>query len=155
MSRIENKILIDASAKEVFNLLTDFHRWPEIFSNMVEVSNITETEGQTCIKWIHKIMGLRVRAKAVVVECVSDQRLVLEVKMIAHLNWAWTLEELGSQTQVTSIIEYRIPKWVIPKIAKSLSTEQQYERELNSVLRTIKQLVEARSSEAGDGLAGI
>lgn len=147
MPRIEKRILINVGAERVFSLLTDFRRWPEIFPNMVGVPEITEKDGQTRFKWVYKMMGLRVKGEVVIIESVPNQRLVAEVKMVAHIHWVWALEERESQTQVTSTVEYKIPKWVFPKIAKSLSDKQQYERELDLVLHTIKQLVEVESGE--------
>ena len=147
MPRIEKRTSINAGAEKVFSLLTDFRRWPEIFPNIVGVPDITEKEGRTCIKWVYNMMGLRFRGEVAIIESIPNQRLVAEVKMVAHLHWVWTFEEQESQTQVTSAIEYEIPKWVFAKIAKSLSTEQQYERELDLVLHTIKQLVEGESGE--------
>ena len=145
MPRIEKGTLINARAKKVFSLLTNFHRWPEIFPNIIEVPEITEKEGKTCIKWVYKMMGIRIKGEALIIESVPNQRLIIEIKMLAHIHWIWMLEEKQNITQVTSTVEYEIPSWGPVKIAKSLSTEQQFERELVTTLNTIKQIVESKS----------
>lgn len=142
MPQIFRSILINAPTERVFGLVRDVSRWPEIFRRLItEVLEVKE-EGQTCVRWAYKLMGIRLKGESVITESLPNEKLSIQIKAITTFRWTLRLHQEGKQTRLISRLEYEIPEKGLGKILKRWSSQGQDQREVELILQTIKNLAE-------------
>lgn len=147
MSQVKMTAHFDAPIERVFELGTDFKRFPEwnvSYSEVKEVTGPTDQVG-TRIVAVMRVLSRFVEGSAEIVE-VDRPRML---KMIGSGDEGGTLTTVyrftptASGTDFAIDIEYELPAGIIGQIADRLFVEKAIERAVRHSLENFKAFVEA------------
>ncbi|MFC1634879.1 SRPBCC family protein [Planctomycetota bacterium] len=144
----ELSINIDAPPEKVFARIEDFESNIEWVPSLIEIKNVTgKGKGQTH-QSVYKMMGIKMEMDVTVTEHVPNERLAFESgggdgKMI------YALEPLNDGCKLDVTYEYSVPIPLVGKIAEKL-LKKRNEREFQTCLENLKELVEAGSQTSAD-----
>ena len=139
----------DAPIERVFELGTDFKRYPEwntVYSEIKEVIGPPDKVG-TRVLGVTKVLGRRMEGWGEIVE-IDPPRLLktsgkgLEGGMVTS---TYHFTPAGSGTDYEFESEYELPAGFLGQVADKLFVEKAVERDLRHSLENFKALVEARA----------
>lgn len=138
----------EAPAERVFELVTDFKRYPEWgvnYSEILEVLGPTNHVG-TRIHAVMRLLGRRMEGWAEIVEI--DPPHLLKIRGTGNDGGSTTttirLTPVGMGTDAEMEVEYEVPGGLFGEIADRLFVERAAERDVRHSLENFKALVEVR-----------
>jgi coenzyme Q-binding protein COQ10 len=139
MPRAEQEIVIDAPIARVFDVITDYERYPEFLPEMKNVRVESRREGISIVRFeVELIMRIAYSLRLTEERPKTVSWTLTEARMLADNNGGWELEEAGDgKTRVRYGIELKL-RGAIPK---SVSTRLMKET-LPMTLRRFKERAE-------------
>lgn len=148
MARIERSVEINASPTEVFELLTDLDRLSQWATVAGETENPPDKPLRTGQSWQH---GIRVGGMTI----TADWRVAgleapryVEYEVTAPGDGRMNMKQRISPTQQGSLVEleidYELPGGLLGQLADRVYVERRNEREAESSLQNLKDLLEGR-----------
>ena len=149
MATIERSVVIDRPSADVWAVLEDVRRLPELSQSTLSVSEAPErltAAGQT-FRQVVKAVGKRFDSEWTVLELVPGSRLVIEGSVGYGVTYR-LLESLvpvdgGASTRFDVCIEYRLPFGPLGRVAERLGVSRLAEQEAGEVAAGLKRVVEA------------
>ena len=149
MSQVRMTARFDAPIDRVFELGTEFKRFPEWNVSYNEVKEVTGPTDQvgTRIVAVMQVLGAFVQGTAEIVEVDRPRTL----KLIGKGDTGGTMETMyhftptASGTELTIVIDYELPAGILGHLADKLFVENAIERAVKHSLENFKALVEARA----------
>jgi hypothetical protein len=121
MAKFLKSILIEAPAEKIFNYLNDPNNLTEIWPSIVDVKDVKiEANGGASFKFGYKMAGVRLEAFSEDTEFVPNQRTVSRTSGGMEGWTRFSYEPIGSGTNVTLEIEYKVPLPVIGRLAEAI-----------------------------------
>jgi uncharacterized protein YndB with AHSA1/START domain len=137
---------LDAPIERVFELVTDFKRYPEWNVSYAEILDVTGPPVLgTKVRSVMKILGRRMEGTGEIVE-IDPPRLIkltgtgIEGGVLTILQ---RLTPVGTGTDIEAEIDYELPAGIIGQIANKLLVEGTVARDLRHSQENFKALVEA------------
>ena len=147
MTHVRTSAHLDAPIDRVFELATDFRRYPEWNVNYVEVTEVVGPAHKvgTRIVATMKLLDRKLEGWAEIVEI--DQPTFLKLSGTSKEGGKLTVEyrftPVGLTTDVVAEIEYELPAGPFGKVLDRLFIERTVERDLRHSMENFKALVEA------------
>jgi len=149
MIKSELSITIDAPPEKVFARIEDFKSNIEWVPSLIEIKNVTgKGKGQTH-QSVYKMMGIKMEMNATVTEHVPNERFTLEFSGGGNGRMVYVLEPLNNGCKLDVTYEYSMPIPLVGKIAERL-LKKRNEREFQTCLENLKELIETEGKEAVD-----
>lgn len=148
MATIERSVVIDRPPADVWAVLEDVRRLPELSRSTVSVSDAPErltAPGQT-FRQVVKAVGKRFDSEWTVLELVPRSLLVIEGSVGYGVTYRLreSLEPLGEgSTRFGVCIEYRLPFGPLGRVAERLGVSRLAEQEAGEVAAGLQRVVEA------------
>lgn len=148
MATIERSVVIDRPPADVWAVLEDVRRLPELSQSTISVSDAPErltAAGQT-FRQVVKAVGKRFDSEWTVLELVPGSRLVIEGSVGYGVTYRLleSLEPVGdAATRFGVCIEYRLPFGPLGRVAERLGVSRLAEQEAGEVAAGLKRVVEA------------
>lgn len=138
MPTIRKTIAIEAPVDRVFQYVADPRHLPEIWPNLVEVSNVTpHTDGGNGFDWVYRMIGVKIRGHSEDVEVVRNARVVSRSQAGIPNTFRWLYDDKGDATQVTLEVDYEVPTPVIGRLLRPI-VGRMNERDAETLLRNLK-----------------
>ena len=145
MASHSNSIVVDAPRAKVFEYVNDPRTLSDWMIGIEEIRNVRGAgEGQQ-YDWTFKMAGLSLRGQSVVVDYVEGVRACHQGIGMIHGLWTHLCEETAEGTQVTVDVEYKLPFFVLGRLAES-ATVRRNDRDIKKSLKRLKQIVERMHS---------
>ena len=145
MVAYRNSIVISAPRDRVFEYVNEPRTLPDWMIGIDEIRNIRGSgEGQQ-YEWTFKMAGVSLRGQSVVVDYVEGVRACHQGIGMIHGLWTHLCEETDEGTQVTVDVEYKLPFFVLGRLAES-ATVRRNDRDIKKSLKRLKQIVERMHS---------
>lgn len=147
MATIEQSVEIERPVADVWAVLEDVRRLPELSRSTVSVSDAPErltAPGQR-FRQVVKAVGTRFDSEWEVLELEPERRLVIEGSVGYGVTYRLreTLEPLGAgRTRFGVCIEYRLPFGPLGRVAERLGVSRLAEQEAAEVAAGLKRVVE-------------
>jgi len=147
MTHVRTSAHLDAPIDRVFELATDYKRYPEWNVNYVEVPEVLGPahKAGTRIRSTMKLLDRKLEGWAEITEIDQPKFIKLTGtsneggKLIAEYRFT----PAGTTTDVTAEVEYELPAGPFGKIFDRLFIERTVERDLHHSMENFKALVEA------------
>jgi uncharacterized membrane protein len=134
--------------ERVFELATDYKRYPEWSVSYAEVDKISGPPEQVGTKFhtFMKVLGRRIEGSMEVVEVEKPRLLKLSGTGIegGKLTMLYRLMPAGTGTDFEIEADYELPAKILGQIADKLFVERSVERDLRHSIENFKELVEAK-----------
>lgn len=115
MPRTEQQVVIDAPVERVFEIITDYARYPEFLPDMKEARIISRTNGVTLVRFeLELIMRVSYTLRLVEEPPYALSWTLEEAKMIEENNGGWKLLREGERTRATYALDVKL-RGLIPK----------------------------------------
>ena len=135
LAHIEANLEIPSSQETIYNLLTNYQNWPQLFPNHPRINDIQREKGSVIVD-----MSLPVSFLPMDLQLITSTRETKPLKIHTHLlqgdfeeyNWVWNLTSLkeGTHTLATLTMTVQpniwIPEWVFRWFLQS-NLEQHFE----------------------------
>lgn len=139
MSTIHKTVEIRAPVAQVFSYLAQPEHLPEIWPNLVEVSQVEHTaDGGHRFGWIYKMAGLRLHGHSSTVAIEPNHRLVDRSDKGLPNTFTWTYEPRDGATHLTLDVEYEAPFRLAEPVLRRIN-----ERDADALLANLKAKMEA------------
>lgn len=142
MASWKNSIVIKAPVDRVFAYVDDPMKLVEWLPGMIEVHNVDGTGTGQQHEWTHKMVGLRLRGQAVVVEHVPNVSAIHQVIGMLNSTFAYRVDVHDQWTLLTLEIEYSVPIPVLGKLAEHIVITRNA-REFEMALINVKETLES------------
>jgi uncharacterized membrane protein len=146
MTQVRTSVHLDASIDRVFELATDFRRYPEWNVNYVEVAKVIGPAHKvgTRIEATMKLLDRRLEGWAEITEIDQPRfiKLAGTSKEGGKLSAEYRFTPVGMTTDVVAEIEYELPAGPFGQILDRLFIERTVERDLRHSMENFKALVE-------------
>jgi uncharacterized membrane protein len=149
VATIEHAVEIARSPREVWAVLEDVRRLPEVSRSTLSVSDAPDrlTAPGDRFRQVVKAVGKRFESEWEVLELVPERRLVIEGSVGYGVTYRLleTLEPLdgGDRTQLGVCIDYRLPFGPLGRLAERLGVSRLAEQEAAEVAAGVRRVVEA------------
>ncbi len=142
MIKIQKSIVIKAPVETVFEYLTTPDNLPEIWPNLVEVSNAKRADdGAHSFDWAYKMAGLRFRGHARTTHVDTNQRVTVKNDKGIESTFRYVYASADGGTRLTMEVEYTIPSSLLEKLAGPV-IERLNEHEAEALLQNLKTRLE-------------
>ncbi len=141
MKRVEKSVRVNAPVDQVYQMWTDFERFPRFMSN---VEQVTRTGDST--HWKAKIFGTTQEWDARITETTPNQRVAWQSTSGSTNNGIVALVDAGNSTEVLLTIDYDPPASIVGDAVDALTNTMA--KNVEEDLNNFKQLVERGASEA-------
>ena len=135
LAHVEANIELRSSQEKIYNLLTNYQNWPQLFPNHPRINDIQREKGSVIVD-----MSLPVSFLPMDLQLITSTRETKPIKIHTHLlqgdfeeyNWVWNLTSLkeGTHTLATLTMTVQpniwIPEWVFRWFLQS-NLEQHFE----------------------------
>ena len=146
MTHIARTITIDATASEVFAILQDLDRLPELSEMTVEVRNAPGRPIQTGDRFdqIVRVAGVEIDTEWEVTEVVVDSLVRVEGRSKSNGNATMTERVIaaGAACRVELDVDYDPPFGLLGEIADKIVFERRHEDEAEQILGRLESLCE-------------
>ncbi len=142
MKTIHRSIAINAPVARVFAFLNDPAHLPEVWPNMVEVSNIRVLPESYSFDWVYKMAGIKFNGSAHSIAFARDKLAVVKNETGIRSLFRWTFEDRAGRTNLDLQIEYAIPMVLGGKLAETIIARMN-EHDAEGLLANIKARLEA------------
>ncbi|HID11297.1 MAG TPA: SRPBCC family protein [Candidatus Latescibacteria bacterium] len=143
--RLEGRITIGAPADDVFSVVSNISFWPKIFEGLItDISEVTPTGAGVQVIWTYKVMGIKLKGKAILEETSPKRRLRVRIEAISEFLWTLNLKQHKDSTDLLSVLEYDVPRKGLGKLLARWTEGGQVEAQMERVLANIKRLMEER-----------
>jgi uncharacterized membrane protein len=147
MAHVQIKEHFEAPIDRVFELSTDFKRYPEWNVSYPEVREVTGPIAVgTKIHAVTKVLGRSLEGWTEIVEVEPPRYLKTKGTSLqgGYLNVEYRLTPAGTGTDFAVEIEYELPAGILGQVFDHLFVERTIERDLRHSIENFKALVEAR-----------
>lgn len=142
MGKYVQSVSIDASVEKVFNYLARPENFPEIWPNMVEISNVVDLpNGGTQFDYVYRMVGFNIKGTSEDTDFIKNEKIASISKVGIESTIIWTFESKENETIFTYEMEYKVPVPVLGKFAEKFIVKQS-ENELNTFLQNLKARME-------------
>ncbi|SRR6266568_5355626 len=142
MKTIHKSIAINAPVDRVFAYLNDPAHLPEVWPNMVEVSEVKIRPDSYGFSWVYKMAGIKFSGYAHTVALATDKLAVVKNETGIRSLFRWTYEDRGGRTNLDLQIEYALPVPVLGKLAETIVAKMN-EHDAEALLANVKARLEA------------
>lgn len=110
MPLVEETIEIDIDPSDLFPIISDFEKYPEIMESVEQVNILERGEGYTISEWTTKVEGRVIKWTEKDYFKPSENRIDFELIKgdVKSYGGFWQLENDGSTTKVTFSINFRL-----------------------------------------------
>ena len=147
MTHVRMATHFDAPIERVFNLVTDYSRYPEWNVSYEEIRQVTGPVDKvgTKVHTVMKLLGRKMEGWGEVVEVDRPRYLKISGTVLegGKLTYSERLTPAGTGTDLEFEIEYELPAGFLGHIADKLFVEKAVERDLHHSMENFKALVEA------------
>jgi len=148
MAIIQRSVVIDRPAADVWAVLEDVRRLPELSASTIEVTEAPErlTHAGQRFRQVVRAVGRRFDSEWEVLELEAERRLVIEGSVGYGVRYRLieTLEPLDAgSTRFEVCIDYRLPFGPLGKVAERLGVSRLAEQEAGEVAAGLKRVVES------------
>lgn len=146
MSRIEGSVVIDARIKEVFELASDWRRWPEWFEGVSDFRPVGEMTRGNGARYAYRarLMGMPAKVETEIHEFVENQGWTgIGTKGLSHQT-QWIFEPQGEATKFTYILEYELPLPPVGSLLDRFFLKREWRRMIDKSLENLKECFTAR-----------
>lgn len=146
MRTITRSIDIGASARAVYEFITEPANLPQVWPSLVAVSNVERAaDGWHSFDWIYKMGGMQLRGHARTVRAERDAFVEVDNDHGVPSHFRWRCEPRGAGTRVVLEVQYVVPAMVIGRLAEPIVAKMN-EREMELLLANIKTAIERAPS---------
>ncbi len=143
MKQVKKSIHINAPAAKIFDYLTHSENLPEIWPNMVEVTNVKRSADAThSFDWLFKMAGMPFRGHCETVKVTLNKYVELENKTGIPSVFRWTYQGGNGATEVALEIDYEVPIPLLGRLAEAVLVKIN-EREVETLLANLRDRMEA------------
>lgn len=150
MTNVRMTTHFDAPIERVFELATDYGRYPEWNVSYAEIKQVTGPVDKvgTKIHSVMKILGRKMEGWGEVVEVDRPRYLKIAGTGLegGKLTYSQRLMPAGSGTDLEFESDYELPAGILGHIADRLFIEKAVERDLRHTMENFKALVEAKQA---------
>jgi uncharacterized protein YndB with AHSA1/START domain len=148
MTNVRLTTHFDAPIERVFDLATDYSRYPEWNVSYADIKQVTGPVDKvgTKIHSVMKILGRKMEGWGEVVEVDRPRYLKIAGTGLegGKLTYSQRLTSVGTGTDLEFDSEYELPAGILGHIADKLFVEKAVERDLHHTMENFKALVEAK-----------
>jgi uncharacterized membrane protein len=138
MSTIRKTITIGAPVDRVFDYVTDPRHLPEVWPNLVEVSNVApHPDGGFGFDWIYRMAGIKVRGHSEDVEFARNACVVSQSESGIPNTFRWSYAGKDGATELTLEVDYDVPRGLFGRMLRPL-LDRINERDASTLLRNLK-----------------
>jgi uncharacterized membrane protein len=143
MAKILREVDIKAPVKQVFELISDPNKLPQIWPNLIEVNNVKNSNlGGYDYSWAYNMLGLRLEGQTRVMEFLTNRRLVTKSTKGIESMITWNFQDDGAEeSHLTFEMDYEIPASLRNRHPEQLILENNA-HEVESMLRNLKTTAE-------------
>lgn len=144
MEKINRTAFVEAPPAKVFGYLMNAKNLPEIWPNMLDVSNIkTKPDGTTeSNDFTYKMARVRVQGHIEFTDVERDRRIVWNFDGGIKSTTRWTLAPHGNGTDIMDEVEYELPASLLTRLAAPL-LRLFSEHEADTCVKNLKARMEA------------
>ena len=147
MTHVRMATHFEAPIERVFDLVTDYSRYPEWNVSYEEIRQVTGPVDKvgTKVHTVMKLLGRKMEGWSEVVEVDRPRYLKISGTVLegGKLTYSERLTPAGTGTDLEFEIEYELPAGFLGHIADKLFVEKAVERDLHHSMENFKALVEA------------
>jgi uncharacterized protein YndB with AHSA1/START domain len=142
MQQIRKTVEIHAPVSQVFEYLCDPTKLPEIWPNVVEVTNVKPTSGgSSTFDWTYKLSKMTFHGHCTQ-KVVSPKEYVETVtRGPVPSSFRWTFETKAGWCEVTFEVDYTVDVPVVGRLGEAAAAILN-ERELNAMLARLRNALE-------------
>ncbi|HEX2698180.1 MAG TPA: SRPBCC family protein [Anaerolineales bacterium] len=143
MTKITRDVHIKAPVEKVFDLIYDPNNLPEIWSSMLEIKNVKESNlGGYDYTWAYKMSGMHFEGKSQVMEFLTNRRLVMKSSKGIDGMTTWDFQRDGDEeTHLLFEMEYEVPASLLNRHVEKAVIEEN-EHEIEAMLQNVKSKAE-------------
>ena len=109
MPRVENEVIINASATQVFNYVSQPSNLPQIWPSLYEIKDEKLlANGGYSFRWTYKMGGMHFTGSGECIDCLQDVLLSSRNTGPIDSTVTFTFRSKENQTKVTLTIDYRV-----------------------------------------------
>jgi len=140
---IIREIRVNTPVERVFDFLVDPHKLPEIWPNIVEVTNVkkSKTNEGFNFNWDYKMSGAQFEGKCETIEHTPYERIVIKSNKGLDSTITWRFRPAGRETHVTLEFQYQIPASLLKRLKDEIVI-QENEHEVDAMLQNLKSRLE-------------
>ncbi len=138
MATIRRSITIGAPVDRVFDYVTDPTHLPEVWPNLVEVTNVApHPDGGFGFDWTYRMAGVKVKGHSEDVEFARNQRVVSRSQSGIPNTFRWSYAGHDGATDLTLEVDYQAPASLFGRLLRPL-LDRVNERDATNLLRNLK-----------------
>lgn len=142
MPTIRKSITIAAPVDRVFAYTTDPRHLPEVWPNLVEVTNVApHPDGGSGFDWVYRMAGVKVRGHSEDVEFARNERVVSRSERGIPNTFRWSYAGADGTTELTLEVDYEPPSSLFGRLVRPLLARIN-ERDATTLLRNLKSRLE-------------
>jgi uncharacterized membrane protein len=157
MTKIEDSIIIDAPAAEVFAYASDWRRWPEWFEGLSDVRSTSGVSRGTGARYSYRarVLGVSVSVETELQDFVEGLGWTgAGTRGLPHRTH-WRFEAQGQSTKFTYGLEYRLPPPLLGPMLDALFARREWRGIIRRSLLNVQRhfsLKEPRKTKKEDTL---
>jgi len=128
MTKIEDSIVIDAPAAEVFAYASDWRRWPEWFEGLSDVRLTSKVSRGTGARYAYRarVLGVSVGVETELQDFVEGRGWTgVGTRGMPHRTH-WRFDAQGQSTKFTYGLEYRLPPPLLGAMLDALFARREW-----------------------------
>ena len=138
MPSIKKSVTIAAPVDEVFAYVSDPRHLPEVWPNLVSVTNVeSHPDGGSGFDWVYRMAGIKLRGHSEDVEFSRNQRVVSQSKSGMPNTFRWTYAGQDGKTELTLEVDYEPPASVFGRLLRPV-LDRVNERDATALLANLK-----------------
>lgn len=148
MGHIVDTVYVHAPVEQVWTFLTDYGRYPEWQTNLIETKDFIGTPGEVgfAYTFVYKALGRRLEGRFEVVQS-ERPRMLVEKGHMPGAGEARSTTEIQStpdgETKVTFTMDYELGSSFLAGLADKFVFERSIERDIRHSGENLKALIEA------------
>lgn len=145
MAHMETELRINAPRKEVWDLITQTNRWPELIDGIDDGEVLSENARGIGaeFRWDTKIAGISFSVYERFIDWAEEERLTYTSLERSRMEYEGTIafEDVNGGTQVVSTLDYELPIWLDNFLFKRIF-QHQFEKKIISSFENAKEILE-------------
>lgn len=139
MTKIERTLEVKAPVEKVYAVCEDV----ENYINFMDGAREIKMTGEKTSHWKMELLGRAVEFDGEFTECVKNERLTWELKGDLKSTGSWILNPTAGGTQVTYVMDYKMPG-IMGAIIDKIKVTKEMEKGIETSLDAFKKIVETK-----------
>ena len=139
MSKIEGSVIVDTPIEKVFELASDWRRWPEWFEGVSDVIAIGDVDRGNGARYAYRVrvMGIPAKVETEIHNFVENEGWTgIGTKGLPHKT-RWIFEAQGQTTKFTYILEYTVPLPLLGALLDRFLIRREWRRIIDKSLKNL------------------